>query len=167
MDALEAIFTRRSVRQYTDEAVSEEMLETMLKAAMSAPSANNRQPWQFIVIDERDILNEIPKLHPYSKMLRQAPLAIPFSGETRTSPSYRVQDCAAATQNILLAARALGLGAVWLGIYPREIRVDGLREMLSLPDEISPMALISIGHPAVKQGPVERYDKKRIHRNGW
>lgn len=169
MDAIQAILTRRSVRQYTDEPVSAQMVKTLLKAAMSAPSANNQQPWAFVVIDDRQILDQIPNIHPYSKMLRQAPLAILVCGDLgrEKHPGYWEQDCSAATQNLLLAARALGLGAVWLGVHPREERVAGLRKLLGIPERIVPLALISIGHTAAEQRPAERYDEGRIHQNGW
>jgi nitroreductase len=169
MDAIEAILTRRSVRKYTDEPVSEADIKMMLEAAMSAPSANNRQPWAFVVIDERSILDQIPDVHPYSRMLKQAPLAILVCGVPgrEKHPGFWVQDCSAATQNLLLAARALGLGAVWLGVHPREERVQGIRGLLSIPDEIVPLALLSIGHPAVEQKRADRYDQARVHRNGW
>lgn len=169
MEALEAILTRRSVRKYTDEPVAEETVKKLLEAAVSAPSAGNQQSWQFVIIDDRELLDKIPNVHPYSKMLQQAPLAIMVCGDMQrdSHKGYWVQDCSAATQNILLAARALGLGAVWLGCYPNEGRVKGLREMFGLPEHIVPLALLSIGHPAVEQGPVDRYDEARVHHNGW
>lgn len=169
MDAIEAILTRRSVRQYTGEPVSASDVKTMLESAMSAPSANNRQPWAFVVIDDRQVLDQIPNVHPYSRMVKQAPLAILVCGVPgrEKHPGYWVQDCSAATQNLLLAARALGLGAVWLGVHPRENRVTGLRELLRIPEEVVPLALISIGHPAVEQKRAERYDEARVHHNRW
>ena len=169
MDAMKAILTRRSVRKYTGEPVSEDSVKKLLEAAMSAPSASNQQPWRFVVIDERQVLDAVPSVHPYARMLLQAPLAILVCGDLKIARrgGYWVQDCSAATQNLLLAARALGLGAVWLGVHPREERVEGLRGLLSLPEHIIPLALISIGHPAVEQGPVDRYDERRVCRNRW
>lgn len=169
MDAIQAILTRRSVRQYTDQAVSAAEVKTLLEAAMSAPSANNQQPWVFVVIDDRQTLDHIPNIHPYAKMLRQAPLAILLCGDLgrEKSPGYWLQDCSAATQNLLLAARALGLGAVWLGVHPRKEREQGLRELLAIPEHIVPLALISIGRPAVEQKAANRYDESRIHHNRW
>jgi nitroreductase len=169
MDAMEAILTRRSVRQYTSEPVSEQTIQALLQAAMSAPSAGNQQPWQFIVIDARQMLDAIPGVHPFARMLQQAPLAILVCGDlTRErGPGFWVQDCSAATQNLLLAARAQGLGAVWLGVYPREERIAGLRELLGLPEHVVPLALVSIGHPASEQRVVDRYDEGRVHRNRW
>jgi len=169
MDALEAILTRRSVRDYTNGRVSENDIHQLLGAAMSSPSAGNQQPWQFVVIDDRQMLDAIPNVHPYANMLRKAPLAILVCGDLNQEKheGFWVQDCAACAQNILLAARALNLGAVWLGVYPREDRVDGLRKLLDLPEQIIPLCVISIGHPATDQGPANRYDERRIHRNRW
>ncbi len=132
MEAYEAILTRRSVRAYTDQPVSEELIHKLLVAAMSAPSAGNGQPWHFGVVTERTVLNSLAELLPFGKMLQQAPLAIVVCGETKGQPfdGYWVQDCSAATENLLLAAHALGLGGVWLGVYPREDRAAGVKRIL-------------------------------------
>ncbi len=167
MDALEMLFTRRSIRKYTSEAVSEEDVKTILEAAMNAPSANNRQPWHFVVVDQRDKLNAITKVHPYSQMLKQAPLAVVVCGDTTISASYWQQDCAAATENLLLAARALGLGTVWLGVYPQEDRANDIGKLFDLPDHVKPLCVIAVGHPAEEKGRVERYKAGKVHRNGW
>lgn len=167
MDALEAILSRRSIRKYTDRPVPEETVKELLKAAMSAPSANNVQPWEFVVITERKLLDAIPEVHPYSKMLKEAPLAIVVCGDSQKQERYWPQDCAAATQNILVAARALGLGAVWLGVYPRDDRVAGLAKLLGIPGPFVPLCVISIGYPAEEKPPSNRYDEAKIHRNGW
>ena len=167
MDALEAIFTRRSIRAYTSEPVSEEDLKAILEAAMNAPSASNRQPWHFIVVDDRSKLDAIMEVHPYSDMLAQAPLAIVVCGDTKVSSSYWQQDCSAATENILLAARALGLGTVWLGVYPREDRVRGISRLFQLPAHVKPLAVIAVGHPAEEKGRVDRWQEEKVHRNRW
>lgn len=167
MDALDVIFTRRSIRQYTDEPVREEQVKTLLEAGMNAPSANNRQPWHFIVVDERQKLNAIMEVHPYSKMLAQAPLAIVVCADTTRSERYWQQDCAAATQNILLASRALDLGSVWLGVYPKEVRTKGIVRVFGLPEHIRPLCVIAVGHPAEEAGRVQRYDSLKVHRNQW
>jgi len=167
MDALDVIFTRRSIRRYTDESVSESDLKTILEAGMNAPSASNRQSWHFIVVNTREKLNAITEVHPYSQMLKQAPLAIVVCGDTEVSESYWPQDCSAATENILLAARALGLGTVWLGVYPRDDRVTGVSKLFNLPKHIIPLSVIAVGHPAEEKGRVNRYDAAKIHRNGW
>ena len=170
MDAMDALFSRRSIRKYTGETITEELLREVLEAAMSAPSAGNQQSWHFIIIDDRKILNEVPAFHPHSLMLREAPVAILVCGDLQLEKhaGYWVQDCAAATENLLLAIHAKGLGAVWLGIYPREERVAGLRRLLAMPDHVIPFALIPIGHPAESKPPrPDRYNAVRIHHNHW
>jgi len=167
MDALEAIFTRRSIRRYTDQPVGSEALKTLLEAGMNAPSANNRQPWHFVVVDARDKLEAITHVHPYSQMLKQAPIAIVVCGDTTLSESFWVQDCSAATENILVAARALGLGTVWLGVYPREDRTADIAGLFQLPPEIRPLCIIAVGWPAEEKGRVDRYSVERVHDNAW
>lgn len=169
MDAIEAIMTRRSIRRYQDKPVPEALITQLLEAAMAAPSASNQQPWQFVVIDDRKLLDMIPSIHPYSQMLKEAPLAILVCGDMRLArhSGYWVQDCSAATENILLAARALGLGSVWLGCHPNDDRCAGLRELLKLPEEVIPLALIAVGYPAEEKGPAQRYNPERVHRNTW
>ena len=167
MDALNVMFTRRSIRKYTDEPVTEEQIKTLLEAGMNAPSANNRQPWHFIVVDEREQLNAIMEAHPYSKMLAQAPLAIVVCGDITISERYWQQDCAAATENILLTARALELGSVWLGVFPNEERTAGISGLFDLPETVRPLCVIAVGHPAEEKGRVERYDEEKVHRNRW
>ena len=140
-----------------------------MKAAMSAPSASNEQPWRCVVITERSILEDIPSFHPYSHMLMEAPLAIVVCGDPNLeiSEGCWVQDCSAATQNILIAAQAKGLGAVWLGVYPKEKRVMGIRRLLGLPEHIIPLCIVSIGYPAEIKPPANRYDVSRVHNNKW
>ncbi|NOX53949.1 MAG: nitroreductase family protein [Planctomycetes bacterium] len=169
MDALECIRTRRSIREYTEQPVSEELVEQLLRAAMMAPSARNQQPWHFVVIDDRQLLQQIPDFHPNGAMAAQAPLAILVCGDVslELSPGYWPIDCAAAVQNLLLAAHALGLGAVWTGVYPREERMNGFRKMLGLPDNVIPHTLIPVGYPAERPATEDRYRPDRVHRNGW
>lgn len=169
MEAMEAILQRRSIRRYTTETVPEETVRELLRAAMSAPSAGNEQPWHFIVVDDRTILNEIPKIHPYAQMLRTAPLAIVVCGDLQKEgyPGFWPQDCAAATENLLLAATAHGLGVVWVGVHPLKEREQGLQKLLHLPEHIIPFAIVPIGHPAEHLPPASRFDQSRIHRNTW
>jgi nitroreductase len=149
--------------------VPDELIQILLEAAMSAPSAGNEQPWQFIVITERWLLDEIPAFHPYADMLREAPVAILVCGDLRQEryKGYWVQDCSAATQNLLLAAHAKGLGAVWVGIHPKEDRVARMQKLLDLPAHVIPMALVPLGYPAERIPRADRFDASRIHRNGW
>lgn len=169
MDAMDAILSRRSIRKYTPEPVPETVIDELLEAAMSAPSANNEQPWHFVIIDDRQILDEIPKYHPYSRMLKDAATAIAVCGDLQSgaSEAYWVQDCSAAAENILIAANAKDLGAVWLGVYPREERVTAIQKLLGLPARVIPLCLVSIGYPAEKKPRANRYDSSRIHHNQW
>ncbi len=169
MDNLQLLRNRRSVRRFTAQPVSPEQLDQLLRAAMSAPSAGNCQPWHFVVIDDRAIFEAIMQVHPYSQMLKEAPLAILVCGDQTLEryPGYWVQDCSAATQNLLLAAHALGLGAVWLGIYPREERVAAIRKLVGLPDNVTPLSLVAVGQPAETPPPVDRFRPERIHTNRW
>lgn len=169
MNTLEAIHTRRSIRKYTSAPVSEEAIKSLLAAAMSAPSAGNEQPWQFVVITERTVLDKIPTVSPYAGMCREAPVAILVCGDLTLEkfPGFWVQDCSAAAQNLLLAAHDLGLGAVWTGIYPMEDRVKGFRGLLGLPEHVVPLALIPVGHPAQELSSQDRFREDRVHYNKW
>lgn len=171
MEAYEAIVTRRSIRKYDSRAVSEKTVEELLNAAMHAPSGGDKQPWHFVVITDRIIIDEIPKFHHYCGMLKEAQLAILVCGDLRASlmnnVGYLIQDCSAATQNLLLAAHAKGLGAVWLGVYPRPERISGMKNLLGIPDHIIPLALISIGYPAETNPKPARFDSSKIHKNKW
>jgi len=167
--AMNAIFKRRSIRKYTDKVIPEEHIEQILKAAMAAPSAGNQQPWHFIVVDDKEILNEIPKYHQYAKMLKEASHAIVVCGDLSRQryEGYWVQDCSAATQNILLMATELGIGSVWLGVYPDQDRIKALKELFELPENVVPLSIVSLGYPAESKGPSNRFDTTRIHRNKW
>lgn len=166
-ELLQTIFSRRSIRRYTAQPVRESDIKTMLEAAMAAPSSSNRQPWHFIVVTERQKLDKLAQVHPYGKMLHDAPLCIAVCGDETISPRSWVQDCSAAAENLLLAAAALGLGAVWLGVHPRESRVGPIRKALHIPDTVVPLNLISIGHPAEEKEPRTQYDEGRVHRDQW
>ena len=169
MDAIEAILSRRSIRRFTSQPVSETAIRRLLEAAMSAPSAGNEQPWHFVVITDRKTLDEIPRFHPFAEMLKEASVAILVCGDLRLE-KYRdhwVQDCSAATQNILLAAHAEGLGAVWVGIYPTQDRVTRVRKLLDLPGHVVPLCVVPLGHPAEQFPRTERYAASRVHQNRW
>ncbi len=169
MDALEALNTRRSVRNFSDKVVSYEEIKILLSAGMQAPSANNEQPWRFIVVDKRELLNRIPDFHPWSRMMTVAMLAIivcAFVPEGKKFDMW-VQDCAAASENILLAAHAIGMGGVWLGVHPREERISGTRRLFGLPNEIHPFSILALGYPAELPSQVDRFDPRKIHYNSW
>jgi len=161
------ILARRSVRRYTGQPISAEQITTLLEAGMAAPSASNRQPWHFVVVTERATLNRLADTHPYAKMLYQAPLCIVVCGDPAISDRYWVQDTSAATQNILLAAAGMGLGGVWLGVHPTPEREQTVREVLGLPASITPLCLISLGHPVEPPAPRTQYQAERVHYEKW
>jgi nitroreductase len=169
MDALTAIMTRRSIRKYRQKRIPLEMIETLLRAGMTAPSARNKQPWEFVVIQSREVLDDIAQWHPYAKMLYEAFVAILVCANMKIQEmeGYCALDCAAATENILILAHALGLGAVWIGIYPRAERIVKTREVLSLPPFILPISLVSLGYPAEEKAPASRFDKGKVHFDKW
>lgn len=166
---MEEIYSRRSIRKYTGKQISEEDVAELLKAAMYAPSACNEQPWHFIVIRGRNMLNAIADSNPSAQMLREAQLAILVCGDLQLeiAPGYFVQDCSAATQNILLTIEEKGMGGVWLGIYPVEERVMKLRSFLNIPEHVVPLSLISVGYPAEKREKDDRFKTDRIHYEKW
>jgi nitroreductase len=169
MDTIEAIKTRRSIRKFKDISVSSEVINIVLEAGMYAPSARNEQPWHFFVISDKSLKDKMMKAHPYAKMLNEAPLAILVCADTNQelSPGYWPIDCSAATQNILLAAHASGLGAVWLGVHPRREREDAIRKILNLPLNIEPFALIALGYPNEQKEAQSRFNASRVHYNSW
>jgi len=169
METLKAILTRRSIRKYSEKNIPEEYYEMILKAAMHAPSARNRQPWHFIIISDRQILKKLAEVSPSWKMLEEAANAIVVCGdlELEDAESFIIQDCSAATQNILLAAHELGLGSVWLGVHPREDRLEPLRKILKIPGHILPVSMVSIGKPDEYREQPDRYNIERIHQDNW
>jgi len=169
MDAMDAILSRRSIRKYRAGAVDVKVVRELLHAAMTAPSAANQQPWEFVVIEDRKILERIPDCHPYADMVPQAALAILVCGDLRRDvhEGFWVQDCSAATENLLLAITAHGLGGVWLGVHPRKDRVEGLRKLLGIPEHVVPFALVPVGRPGERKPPASRFKESRIHSNTW
>jgi nitroreductase len=163
---LRFIFARRSIRKYTDAPVSEADITSLLQAAMAAPSAANQKPWHFCVVTDRKALQALADTHPYGKMLAEAPLAIAVCGDPCTS-DWWVQDCTAATENILIAVAALGLGAVWLGCHGRDEREQAVRDVLGIPKGIGVLSLLSIGHPGEEKEARTQYDPARVHTNQW
>lgn len=168
MNALDAIMGRRSIRKYTGEKISDEDIKILLKAAMNAPSAHNRMPWHFIVVDDRKVLDKIPEYHAYSNMLEKASHAIIVLGDHKIQETdFWIHDCAAAIENILVAAHAKGLGAVWLGVHPSEDLIKGTKELLEIPDHVTPLGIVSLGVPDEAKPPRENYNEERVHRNKW
>jgi nitroreductase len=166
---MKAIFARRSIRKYENKPVEKELTEKLLAAAMAAPSAGNGQPWHFVVVDDREKLNRITEFHQYSQMLKEAPMAIVVCGDTSNErySGFWVQDCSAATQNILLEAQDQGLGTVWLGVYPIESHIKNLRELLNLPETVFPLSIIAVGYPNEQKDTVDRYSEDKVHWNVW
>ena len=168
--AINNIMTRTSIRQYTDEPVSKADIETMLRAGMAAPTAVNRQPWHFVVINSKEKLAELAGDNPRGGMLKKAPLAIVVCGNMdKALPGqgrgFWVQDCSAATENILLAANAIGLGAVWTGLYPDENRAGVVAKVLKLPETYIPLCTIVIGHPAEQPTPKDKWKPGNVSYN--
>lgn len=169
MDALNAILTRRSIRRFAGDKVSLETLRELAQAGMFAPSAADEQPWYFVLITERNLLDQIPAIHPYASMMTEVTGAILVCGDEDLARHGEmwIQGCAAATENILLAAHAKGLGSVWVGVYPRQERMQPLRELFGIPPHVQPFALLPIGTPAEKPEPSERQHPGRVRVNHW
>ena len=170
-DRLGFIFGRRSIRLYSPEAVSEAEVQKLLEAAMAAPSAAAKDPWRFVVVRNRQTLADIVAALPNGQMLAGAALGIAVCGELPAAHdqqlSYLLQDCSAAIENLLLAAHILGLGACWLGVHPREQRMNALKKILSLPPSVIPVACIAIGHPAETKQPRTRFNQDYVHSEKW
>ncbi|MBU1231197.1 MAG: nitroreductase family protein [Proteobacteria bacterium] len=169
MDALDCIMTRRSIRTFSQAPVDPEQIQTALAAAMAAPSAGNAQPWHFVLMTDRALLDRVPEFHPHAAMTRQAQAAILVCAEPGLEkyPGYWPLDCAAAVQNLLLALHALGLGAVWVGVHPDQGRVEHFRRLLGIPDSVTPHSFIPLGIPDMHSGRVDRFRPERVHRDGW
>lgn len=169
---LQTIHNRRSVRSYKDEPVTPHQLETLAMAGMSAPSAVNRQPWVFIAIDDRAVLDALGSKLPYARMLLHAPSAIVVCGDMQRAleewqQEFWIQDCAAATQNILLAAESMGLGAVWTAVYPARERIEIVKNTLNLPDHIVPLNVIPVGYPSGNEKPKNKWNPDKLKWNSW
>lgn len=166
---LEEIRKRRSIRKYKDLPVSEQQLEALLRSGMQAPSARNLQPWVFITSRNRELMKRVPEVHPYSGMVPHAGALILVSGNTEVQPEigYILEDCSASVQNILLEAVHQQLGAVWLGVYPREERVNGISRLFHLPKHIIPVALVSVGVPGEEKDFEDRFDPAKVHTDRW
>lgn len=166
MELKEVLLKRRSVRKFTEESISDEMIEELLHAAMSGPSACNKKPWDFYVITNPQKLEELKVSSMFTKM--SSPLAVVVCGDlSRALPlkmaEYWIQDCSAATENILLRATDLGLGAVWCGIYPQKKAIEKVQKILEIPKTQIPLNLIFIGHPAEEPEARDQYEEKRVH----
>ena len=165
------IFGRRSIRIYSPGEVSETAVTKLLEAAMAAPSAMTKDPWRFVVVRDKQTLAGLATLHPGAAMLSTAAMAIAVCGDLEAAfeqnLSYLLQDCSASIENLLLAAHAQGLGACWVGIHPGEPLIRRVRELLSLPASIVPVAAVSLGQPGEQPPPRTRYNADYVHREKW
>lgn len=170
--AIENILARKSVRAFTPKSVEKEKVDLLLKAAMAAPTAVNKQPWAFVVVDDRNVLDQLAAELPYAKMTAQAPLAIVVCGDLSKALNgetdrYWMLDCSAASENLLLAAESMRLGAVWTAVYPESDRMAKVRAVLSLPDYIVPLNLIPLGYPQHQEEAKDKFNTENIHYNKW
>lgn len=168
---IENIMTRTSIRQFTDRQIAKDTLENIVKAGMAAPSAVNAQPWAFVVVTEKAVLDSLNSVHPHSN-LKTATAAIIVCGDLKKAlegdgQEYWVQDCSAATENILLAAHAYGLGAVWCGVYPIKERVDAVKGVLGIPEDIVPLNIVTMGYPDENPEPKNKFKEENIHFQKW
>lgn len=168
---LSFIFQRRSIRAYERRPVPEEAVRDLLEAAMAAPSAAAKDPWCWVVVRKREMLARIAEGLPNGKMLPDADVGIVACGDLRLAHdgqlSYLLQDVSAAIQNLLLAASGLGIGTCWLGVHPREDRIAHVRNLLGIPVEVVPVAVIAVGWPGEEKEPRTRYLESRVHREKW
>jgi len=168
---LEGILGRRSIRVFAAGEVSEETVRTLLEAAMAAPSAVARDPWRFVVVRDRALLKRIAEVLPNGQMIADAAVGIAVCGDLEAAHdrqlSYLLQDCSAAIENLLLAAHALGLGACWLGVHPREDRIRKVSDLLDLPRQVIPVACIALGQPGEQKEARTRYREAYVHRDRW
>ncbi|MCH5232607.1 MAG: nitroreductase family protein [Muribaculaceae bacterium] len=168
---IENIMTRTSIRQFTDQPVAKDTLDLIVKAGMAAPSAVNAQPWAFVIVTEREVLDSLNALKPWFN-LKTATAAIIVCGDLNKAmegpgQEYWIQDCSAASENILLAAHAYGLGAVWCGVYPGQEMVDGVKNVLGIPENIIPLNVITMGYPAENPEPKDKFKTENIHYQKW
>ena len=169
MKCTDAILSRRSIRRFTTQAVSDADIDTVLRAAMAAPSAFNQQPWRFVVVRDAESRMRLSEASQYSGPIAEAPVGIVVCADSSAVrvEGYWVLDCAAATENALLAAHAIGLGAVWLGVHGYPERVAVVRAACHLPEGIEPVVMIAVGHPEEHKPPANRYNPEFVHHDHW
>lgn len=167
------ILSRKSVRAYTDRPISKVQLDTLVRAAMAAPTGMDMRPWKFVIVDDKSVIDELAKGLPRAKMLAEAQAAIVVCGDMSIkndkgeSSKNWMLDCSAATENLLLMAESMGIGAVWTGVYPYEDRTKTVKEILNLPEEIKPLCVIPMGYPKGNPQPKDKYNKENVRYNKW
>lgn len=165
---MSVMMRRNSVRDFLDKPVEKDLITTLLESGMQAPNANNQQPWEFIVIDDKSIINELSKTSAGSRPLNSAPLCIiPMIKPGDKSPLFNIQDLSAATVNILLEATNQGLGGVWIGVYPDPVRYKYIEKVLNITGDIHPFCMLAIGYPKSVKAIIKRYDESKVHYNKW
>lgn len=169
MDLLEGIFTRRSIRKFTGEPISDQDIEMVLRAGFQAPSAHNSQPWEFIIIKDKGTFERIAKAHSYAKFLPQAEVCIVVCGDKtkQNMTGFLIEDCSAAIENILLAAHGIGLGAVWCGLYPVTHLTKAIKINCLLPNSILPVGMVVLGHKDEDKKKSDRFDTAKLHYEKW
>lgn len=169
MNFEEILINRRSIRRYTSKKIDSASIRKLIKAAMYAPSAVNKRPWHFIVVEDKEKMEEVMKIHANAKMLKEASHAILVCGDEQLQhdDGFWIADCGAATQNLLLAAHGSGIGSCWIGIYPREQRMNDISYLFNLPKHIKPFALVSLGYPAEEKRLPERFEEGKVHYGVW
>jgi nitroreductase len=173
-DALECIMTRTSIRSYTDRQVDDSTVNKILRAGMAAPTAANAQPWYLEVVTEQNLKDSIASAFEYAKMVQGCSFAVVVCGDMdhlfksdKADGGFWVQDCSAVSENMLLAAHALGVGGVWCGIYPMKEREDRLRAILGLPDNLIPLNVMAFGYPSAEGEPKQKWDPAKVHYNAF
>lgn len=166
---MDPVFQRVSIRQFTGQSVEPEKIERLLRAAMAAPSATNQQPWEFVVVTEPGMLQTLSQCTPYASPMGRATLGFVPCARTEglRAPDFNQIDLSAATENLLLEAVELGLGAVWIGVAPREEVMEKVRKALGIPENIQPFAMVACGYPAEEKDQADRYDPQRVHWGKW
>ena len=164
---LEAMLSRKSIREYTDKEITQDVIDKLLKAGMAAPSSRDRRPWHFIVVSDKAILESLGSQLSNASCLKGANKAIIVCGDDQLSDNCWFLDCSAAAQNILIAAESMGLGAVWTAVYPYDDRSEIVNKVFNLQKNIHALTIIPLGYPAVKGEPKDKFDNKRVHYNRW
>ena len=165
--AIENILNRKSVRKYSDKKIEQEKIDTILKCAMAAPSAMNKQPWEILVVTDKEKLEKIAEVCQNASYSKNSQVTIIVCGNKVISDKFWEQDCCAVTENILLAAEALGLGAVWCAVYPFDEKIADIKNLFDLPEEIVPLNIIPMGYPLENEKPKQKYNPEKIHNNNW